>query len=203
MAIRPDGQLYVHTGVGNLGTHSVIDLARVAAEMLQMPWDRVEVIWGDTSKHLPWSPHVGRQPDDACRDARQSRGGARREAQAAGDRRAGSRRGARRLRARTGTRVPSRESGSRTQLRSRRRNGRWSSAASSTATSCRRRFTPSRESRRGARRPRPDGRRQGHVPARRRHVFIHRRLRRGRSRYRNGRRPRSSTISASAMSAPW
>jgi xanthine dehydrogenase molybdenum-binding subunit len=55
MTIRPDGKLYVQSGVGNLGTHSVIDLARVAAEVLQMPWEQVEVIWGDTSKHLPWS----------------------------------------------------------------------------------------------------------------------------------------------------
>jgi len=55
MTIRPDGKLYVQSGVGNLGTHSLIDLARVAAEVLAMPWDKVEVIWGDTSKHLPWS----------------------------------------------------------------------------------------------------------------------------------------------------
>jgi xanthine dehydrogenase molybdenum-binding subunit len=55
MTIRPDGKLYVQSGVGNLGTHSVIDLARVAADVLAMPWDRVEVIWGDTSKHVPWS----------------------------------------------------------------------------------------------------------------------------------------------------
>jgi CO/xanthine dehydrogenase Mo-binding subunit len=55
MTIRPDGKLYVQTGVGNLGTHSMQDLARVAAEILAMPWDQVEVIWGDTSKGLPWS----------------------------------------------------------------------------------------------------------------------------------------------------
>ena len=55
MTIRPDGQLYVQSGVGNLGTHSVIDLARVAAEILQMPWEKVHVIWGDTSKGLPYS----------------------------------------------------------------------------------------------------------------------------------------------------
>jgi CO/xanthine dehydrogenase Mo-binding subunit len=55
MTIRPDGKLYVQSGVGNLGTHSLIDLARVAAEVLVMPWDKVEVIWGDTSKGLPWS----------------------------------------------------------------------------------------------------------------------------------------------------
>jgi CO/xanthine dehydrogenase Mo-binding subunit len=55
MTIRPDGRLYVHSGIGNLGTHSVIDIARVAADVLQMPWDKVEVVWGDTSKGVPWS----------------------------------------------------------------------------------------------------------------------------------------------------
>ena len=55
MTIRPDGKLYVQSGVGNLGTHSVIDLARVAADILAMPWEKVEVIWGNTGKHLPWT----------------------------------------------------------------------------------------------------------------------------------------------------
>ncbi len=55
MTIRPDGKLYVQSGVGNLGTHSVIDLARVAADVLAMPWDKVVVNWGDTSKGLPWT----------------------------------------------------------------------------------------------------------------------------------------------------
>jgi xanthine dehydrogenase molybdenum-binding subunit len=55
MTIRPDGKLYVQSGVGNLGTHSLIDLARVAADVLVMPWDKVEVIWGDTAKSLPWT----------------------------------------------------------------------------------------------------------------------------------------------------
>jgi CO/xanthine dehydrogenase Mo-binding subunit len=55
MTIRPDGRLYVQSGVGNLGTHSMVDLARVAAEILDMPWEKVDVIWGDTGKHLPWT----------------------------------------------------------------------------------------------------------------------------------------------------
>ena len=55
MTIRPDGRLYVQSGVGNLGTHSVFDLARVAADVLALPWEKVEVMWGDTSKHLPYS----------------------------------------------------------------------------------------------------------------------------------------------------
>ena len=55
VVIRPDGKLYVHQGIGNLGTHSIADTARAAADVLGLPWDRVEVVWGDTSKHLPWS----------------------------------------------------------------------------------------------------------------------------------------------------
>jgi CO/xanthine dehydrogenase Mo-binding subunit len=55
MTLRPDGKLYVQSGVGNLGTHSLVDLARVAAHVLDMPWEKVEVVWGDTSKHLPWT----------------------------------------------------------------------------------------------------------------------------------------------------
>ncbi len=55
LVIRPDGRLHVHQGTGNLGTHSFADTARVAAEILGMPWDRVVVVWGDTSKHLAWS----------------------------------------------------------------------------------------------------------------------------------------------------
>src|SRR5436190_7046770 len=53
--IRPDGRLYVQSGVGNLGTHSCIDLARVAADVLAMPWDKVVVNWGSTAKNIPWS----------------------------------------------------------------------------------------------------------------------------------------------------
>ncbi|MFN7915539.1 MAG: xanthine dehydrogenase family protein molybdopterin-binding subunit [Vicinamibacterales bacterium] len=55
MTIRPDGRLYVQSGVGNLGTHSVFDLARVAAELLAMPWGKVEVAWGSTARNLPYS----------------------------------------------------------------------------------------------------------------------------------------------------
>jgi len=55
MTIRPDGKLWVQSGVGNLGTHSLFDLARVAADLLAVPWEKVEIAWGDTSKHLPYS----------------------------------------------------------------------------------------------------------------------------------------------------
>jgi xanthine dehydrogenase molybdenum-binding subunit len=59
LTIRPDGKLYVQQGVGNLGTFSVHDTARVAAEVLDMPWEKCEVIWGNTLKHLPWSSRQG------------------------------------------------------------------------------------------------------------------------------------------------
>jgi xanthine dehydrogenase molybdenum-binding subunit len=55
MTIQPDGKLHFQSGIGNLGTHSVIDVARIAADVLAMPWDKVEVVWGNTAKHLPWS----------------------------------------------------------------------------------------------------------------------------------------------------
>ena len=55
MVLRPDGKLYIHQGIGNLGTHSMVDTARVAAEILGMAWEDCEVIWGNTSQHLPWS----------------------------------------------------------------------------------------------------------------------------------------------------
>jgi xanthine dehydrogenase molybdenum-binding subunit len=55
MILRPDGRLQVQSGVGNLGTHSTIDLARVAADVIAIPWEKVDVVWGDTAKGLPWS----------------------------------------------------------------------------------------------------------------------------------------------------
>ncbi|MGE0361035.1 MAG: xanthine dehydrogenase family protein molybdopterin-binding subunit [Vicinamibacterales bacterium] len=55
LILTPEGRLRVHSGVGNLGTHSVIDLARVAADVIGMPWEKVDVVWGDVSKGLPWS----------------------------------------------------------------------------------------------------------------------------------------------------
>jgi CO/xanthine dehydrogenase Mo-binding subunit len=53
--IKPDGRMYIQTGIGNLGTESFTDCQRVAAEMLGMPWEKVVLTWGDTSRNLPWS----------------------------------------------------------------------------------------------------------------------------------------------------
>ncbi len=53
--IKPDGQMYINTGIGNLGTESYSDTARVAAEMMGMPWEKVVLTWGNTANNLPWS----------------------------------------------------------------------------------------------------------------------------------------------------
>ena len=55
LVIRPDGRLYVHQGIGNLGTHSIADTARAAADVLDLDFGQVTVVWGDTSQNLPYS----------------------------------------------------------------------------------------------------------------------------------------------------
>ncbi len=53
--IKPDGRMSIQTGIGNLGTESWSDCQRVSAEMMGVPWERVDIAWGDTSRNLPWS----------------------------------------------------------------------------------------------------------------------------------------------------
>jgi CO/xanthine dehydrogenase Mo-binding subunit len=53
--IKPDGRMYIQSGIGNLGTESMSDCHRVSAELVGMPWDKVDVTWGHTGKNLPWS----------------------------------------------------------------------------------------------------------------------------------------------------
>ena len=53
--IKPDGRMYIKSGIGPLGTGSTFDMMRPAAEGMDMPWERCEVAWGNTSRHLPWS----------------------------------------------------------------------------------------------------------------------------------------------------
>ena len=55
LVIRPDGKVQLQSGIGNLGTHAVIDVHRVAAEILGVAWEQCEVVWGNTSKNLPWT----------------------------------------------------------------------------------------------------------------------------------------------------
>jgi CO/xanthine dehydrogenase Mo-binding subunit len=53
LIIKPDGRLAVQSGIGNLGTGSVFDVHRVAAEILDIAWDKVDITWGNTSKYVP------------------------------------------------------------------------------------------------------------------------------------------------------
>ncbi len=55
LRIGTDGKLYLHTGVGNLGTYSYAAVVRAAAEVLKVEWENCEIVRGNTDNHLPWS----------------------------------------------------------------------------------------------------------------------------------------------------
>lgn len=59
LRIAPDGTLFIHSGVGNLGTYSYAGTCRAAAEALQMPWERCEIVRGRSDLHLPHSSGQG------------------------------------------------------------------------------------------------------------------------------------------------
>src|ERR1700691_2371770 len=40
---------------GHLGTESVIDVHRAGAEVLGVPWEKCDVVWGNTTKNLPFT----------------------------------------------------------------------------------------------------------------------------------------------------
>jgi CO/xanthine dehydrogenase Mo-binding subunit len=53
LIIKPDGRVQIQSGIGNLGTESTFDCHRAAAEVLDLPWEKVDVVWGNTSKYMP------------------------------------------------------------------------------------------------------------------------------------------------------
>ena len=55
LVIKPDGRINFQSGIGNLGTESVIDVHRVGAEVLGVPWEKCDVVWGNTTKNLPFT----------------------------------------------------------------------------------------------------------------------------------------------------
>ena len=55
LIVRPDGKVQFQSGIGNLGTHSAMDVHRAGADVLNIAWEQCEVVWGSTAKHLPWS----------------------------------------------------------------------------------------------------------------------------------------------------
>jgi CO/xanthine dehydrogenase Mo-binding subunit len=55
LVITPQGRVQFQSGIGNLGTESVIDVHRAGAEALGVPWEICDIVWGDTSKHFPYT----------------------------------------------------------------------------------------------------------------------------------------------------
>ena len=55
LVITPDGRVVFQSGIGNLGTESVIDVHRAGAEVLGVPWEKCDVVWGNTTKNLPFT----------------------------------------------------------------------------------------------------------------------------------------------------
>jgi xanthine dehydrogenase molybdenum-binding subunit len=55
IVITPEGRVRFHSGIGNLGTESVMDVHRAGAEVLGVPWEICDVVWGDTSKIFPYT----------------------------------------------------------------------------------------------------------------------------------------------------
>lgn len=55
LLIMPDGRVRFQSGIGNLGTESVMDVHRVGAEILGVPWEKCDVVWGNTAKNFPFT----------------------------------------------------------------------------------------------------------------------------------------------------
>jgi CO/xanthine dehydrogenase Mo-binding subunit len=55
LIIKPDGRVAFQSGIGNLGTESVIDVHRAGAEVLGVPWEKCDVTWGNTAKNFPFT----------------------------------------------------------------------------------------------------------------------------------------------------
>ena len=132
--ITPDGKIHIHTGVGNLGTYShTVDVAR-RGRSAEGELGQLHRRAGRQPQPPAVESRAVRQQHVVHDDAHELRrgDGCRREAQ--GDRRAGSGRRAGRLRHRRRARVREERLQQRASRMPRRRSGRSSSAASSTAT---------------------------------------------------------------------
>jgi xanthine dehydrogenase molybdenum-binding subunit len=55
LVIKPDGRVQIQSGIGNLGTHSMFDVHRVAMDMLGVKFEDCDIVFGNTSKNLPWT----------------------------------------------------------------------------------------------------------------------------------------------------
>ena len=136
LVITPDGRVQFQSGIGNLGTESVIDVHRAGAEVLGVPWEKCDVVWGDTSKNLPYTCVSGGSQTTHAMTRAALRGGHGCEEETAGNRGEESGRQAGGLRSGQRARVPQgrrrgHDSGAG------RRSARFNWAASTTATKCR------------------------------------------------------------------
>src|ERR1700694_818893 len=55
LVIKPDGRITFQSWLGHLGTESVMDVHRAGAEVLGVPWEKCDVVWGNTTKNLPFT----------------------------------------------------------------------------------------------------------------------------------------------------
>src|SRR6202050_5000650 len=55
LVITPEGRVRFQSGIGNLGTESVMDVHRAGAEVLGVPWEQCNIGWGNTSRNLPFT----------------------------------------------------------------------------------------------------------------------------------------------------
>jgi xanthine dehydrogenase molybdenum-binding subunit len=87
LVTTPDGRMRFQSGIGNLGTESVIDVHRAGAEVLGVPWEKCDVVLGRHVEASSVYVRVRRQPDLARDDPSRSRRGDGRQAETAGDHR--------------------------------------------------------------------------------------------------------------------
>ena len=129
LLVRNDGKVYVHSGIGNLGTGSVMDCSQNRRRRARHAVGADRNGLGQHEQASRVELAAGGQPDDSRAHARESCGGAGPEEEAAGDRGARAGRPSRELH---GGQRP-RRAGSRSRRRPKRRS---SMAASSPATRC-------------------------------------------------------------------
>ena len=108
LVITPEGRVRFQSGIGNLGTESVIDVHRVRRRSSRRAVGEVRRRLGRHVEEPSVHVRVRRQPDDARDDARRSRGGDGCQAETAGDRREESGRQTGGLRGRQRARLPQR-----------------------------------------------------------------------------------------------
>ena len=55
LIIKPDGRVRFQSGLGNLGTESVSDVHLAGAEILGVPGEKCDIVWGNTVHNFPFT----------------------------------------------------------------------------------------------------------------------------------------------------